>query len=372
MGKLKLNRKQFTNYKGNTSLIPDYSGTGRWQHAAGKAGVSAKDYQGYTKHWENHAYIRNVQQVATNRFEGAQGTRYGYGNALSPVDRRLKYYNPNQQKIDPFAKYRPNEFGKGKDNFVAENGFARWTENDLTRDAITVTKNHAFNPLVGGVRKTTNKVYNPGDEGYEDAYNNANSRIKEQDRSIAQGIGGYGPGALPYLKKEKSTYGHATGERVTNTKEARVFNNAVVDNELYNTFQKGDKDYYGLTFAQAYGKDPQLAGAGQVINAAYQYRRARARKKSGLSSVASIAARAVLSYYTYGLSDFVTKESASRPGTNPQAEGEADQPTTLGGAVKRATEAKQQRKAQSDKVASKRSRSGRRTTVLNNSGTLIS
>lgn len=64
----------------------------------------------------------------------------------------------------------------------------------------------------------------------------------------------------------------------TTKKQGRLLNNTFIENDAYDKLNDQQRQYYGLTFDQAFQKDPRLAQAGQGVNAALEYRRQRNAK----------------------------------------------------------------------------------------------
>ena len=79
-----------------------------------------------------------------------------------------------------------------------------------------------------------------------------------------------------------------------NTQEGRLLNNTFIAEDVYSKLSSTDKLFYGLTPEQARRIDPDFDQASQIVDAAYQYRRGRARKKTGLNAAVSVGANLAL------------------------------------------------------------------------------
>ena len=344
---LRLDYKTIQNYKGENVRVPNYSGTGVWEYAAGKSGIDSDTYQAYTQYWENHPYIRNLYHLAEPRTEMVGGGMAPQQEITRPATAR--YFSGGRQQQDPYAGRRISDYKK-KDNFQIDgSGMATWTEKVIDPSA-PITKTSFNSPFSGRPNEKT--TINPGDAGLNEAYAEASKPVKQLPAWLA--------GANAGRKFGTSQY-QSTGDLVDKEFTGRFLNNALIDEKLYESLSQQERDYYGRTFAEAYGADPNLQGAGQVIDAAYQYRRARSKKKSGIGGALSFA---------FG---GFTGSGAPKPGTPlPEAVPgfNVSGDDSLGGddsnsrGIYLGVNQAQLDKAYRDKIKRIRSKTGRATTVL--------
>ena len=261
-----LGYKKYTDFgvstKGSNPL-----GSGKWVYAASKSGVDKSTTEKAFNYWQNSDYMktaRYAQGVAgQNLWVDPKNVKptgpYGQTNG-SRGGQFAKYMG--KKDMDPFKLARADMINKRKDKYT---GFSQAADGSASYWKTKQVKEYRSGP-----------------------YGNNWSTTKP--------TGGGGQSSGPYgQKKNPATIGpqsrtrnlHGTrGEKVN----GQMLNGAFVEQSVYDQMTDNQRAVYGLNVGQAQARDKTFGVASQIVDAAYQYRRGRSRKKTGLSAAFSAIA----------------------------------------------------------------------------------
>jgi len=260
-----LNSKLFTNLygTGKSKYGGDLLSSGKWQYAIyDKTPLDKAKTNEIFGYYQSHAFS-NAQRYA-------HGLTSGFD--LSPAD-----YQAQQRKAaaatavnTPYGGQMNAGFGTSVN---AKNPYAGTPSRrgaDLARFSARTDIDHFKHLRVGDYGWSRGKI-TAGADG-------------AATRTIGKQVA-VGP-KVPYTQqKSKIEYSTQTG---------RLLNNAFVDDAAFEGMTDVDKAFYGLTRTQARQLDPNLDKTAQVVDAAYQYRRGRSRKKTGIGSIVGTLASTAL------------------------------------------------------------------------------
>lgn len=255
------------NIYGQDLDVSDLQGSGKWNYAGTKIGLSEEQTTNAFKFWDEHAYTKNARYGMSQAGKGTGAISYGPatpfsggggtantiqlakgmdgGDAFSALrsDRVSKNYDYSNKDgvVSYYAKKYKTQYGTGGGPM---GGQTTWSDTKPTLSGVQ-------GPMGGPMG---------GNQGTRQALNT-------QTRKVAY-----------------------RGAKTT----GRMLNNAFVSDDVFGQMSDQDKQFYGLTAKQAGKLDPNLNAANQIVDGAYQYRRMRSRKKSGIGGVMSMVAPKLL------------------------------------------------------------------------------
>jgi len=265
-----LGYKQYNDFgmltKGSNPL-----GSGKWVYAASKSGVDKSTTEKVFEYWQNSDYMKTARYAqgaaGQNRWVDPKDVKqtgpYGQTNG-SRGGQLAKYMGKSD--FDPFSLARAGMFNKRKDLYT---GFSQQADGSASYWKTKQVKEYKSGPY--GNNWSTTKPTGGG----------------------GQSSGPYGAQNNPATRSPQSRvrplYG-TRGEKVT----GQMLNGAFVEQGVYDQMTDNQKAVYGLKVGQAQAKDELFGVASQVVDAAYQYRRGRSRKKTGLGSIVGALAPQLL------------------------------------------------------------------------------
>lgn len=243
MSGLDLQYKNFTRHDGSNVSIPDYLNSGKWNHGLTKFGVDSSTANNLFSYWENHPYLKNLYQTsyANNRGGWESDGPFGLGQKQGNGERRINgFYDLKKlSSTNPFQSLKISNIQSDKNN----------SNFNLDGDKFSYT--NSITSKLPFQRDTSNlpEQLRSGNAGYRGPLNTVNAYNNNPK----------------YKTESKDIFG-------------RILNDTFVDENLYETLSDEQKQFYGLSFEDAYKADPKLSASAQGINAAYNYRLKRKAK----------------------------------------------------------------------------------------------
>jgi len=258
----KLQYKKFNDF-GITTRASDLAGSGKWNYAATKQGVSKDLTTKAFDYWTNHSFMKTARYAQGYGGQGQTINSTGQYGQPTPIQNNLQFAKQTAKDFDAFNLVRATNFNRRKDKYTgftqAKDGSASYYKTKQ----VTEYKS-GFAPGAG-ISWSTKKPYgnhNANNGPFGGTLNNPATR---------------GP-----QSRVRNLHG-TKGEKVS----GQMLNGAFVEQSAYDQMSENDRKFYGLTNFQAQKLDPTLGAVNQVVDAAYQYRRGRSRKKTGLGAIAS-------------------------------------------------------------------------------------